>query len=94
MLAGIIILVMAWERIWKRLPVLRKIGRIGIGMAPRGEVGMVVAQMGLSMGVIGPKLYGVVVFAALATTLAAPPLLNLVYTREEESSLLVADCSS
>ena len=68
--------------------------RIGIGMAPRGEVGMVVAQMGLSLGVIGPKLYGVVVFAALATTIAAPPMLNMVYPREQENGLLVADCSS
>lgn len=53
--------------------------RIGIGMVPRGEVGMVVAQIGLSMGVIAPHVYGVVVFMAVATTLIAPPLLNLAY---------------
>ncbi len=58
--------------------------RIGVGMVPRGEVGMVVAQMGLGLGVITGKLYGVVVFASLATTLAAPPLLSLVYKNEEE----------
>jgi Kef-type K+ transport system membrane component KefB len=53
--------------------------RIGIGMVPRGEVGMVVAQIGLGMGVIAPHVYGVVVFMAVATTLVAPPLLNLAY---------------
>ena len=53
--------------------------RIGIGMAPRGEVGLVVAQIGLSMGVIAPHVYGVVVFMAVATTLVAPPLLVLAY---------------
>ncbi|MCC7176365.1 MAG: cation:proton antiporter [Bryobacterales bacterium] len=53
--------------------------RIGVGMIPRGEVGMVVAQIGLSLGVIRQPVYGVVVFMAVATTLAAPPLLNLVY---------------
>jgi Kef-type K+ transport system membrane component KefB len=53
--------------------------RIGVGMAPRGEVGMVVAQLGLSLGVISQPVYGVVVFAALATTIVAPPLLALAY---------------
>jgi Kef-type K+ transport system membrane component KefB len=53
--------------------------RVGIGMAPRGEVGMVVAQIGLSMGIIAPRVYGVVVFMAVATTLLAPPLLVLAY---------------
>jgi len=49
--------------------------RIGVGMVPRGEVGMVVAQIGLGMGVISQPVYGVVVFMAVATTLVAPPLL-------------------
>jgi Kef-type K+ transport system membrane component KefB len=50
--------------------------RVGCGMAPRGEVGMVVAQIGLGLGVIAPSIYGVVVFMAVATTLVAPPLIN------------------
>jgi Kef-type K+ transport system membrane component KefB len=58
---------------------LKDMLRIGVGMAPRGEVGMVVAQLGLSMGALSQPIYGVVVFAALATTLVAPPLLNLTY---------------
>ncbi len=53
--------------------------RVGCGMAPRGEVGMVVAQIGLSIGVIANSIYGVVVFMAVATTLIAPPLLSLTY---------------
>jgi Kef-type K+ transport system membrane component KefB len=53
--------------------------RIGIGMVPRGEVGMVVAQLGLSMGVITQPVYSVVVFMAVATTIVAPPLLSLAY---------------
>ena len=48
-------------------------------MMPRGEVGMVVAQIGLAMGVISQPIYGVVVFMAVATTIVAPPLLNLAY---------------
>jgi Kef-type K+ transport system membrane component KefB len=53
--------------------------RIGFGMVPRGEVGMVVAQLGLSMAVIGKPIYSVVVFMAVATTIVAPPLLNMAY---------------
>ncbi len=53
--------------------------RIGVGMAPRGEVGMVVAQIGLSLGVVSNRAYAVVVFMAVATTLIAPPLLKLSY---------------
>jgi Kef-type K+ transport system membrane component KefB len=53
--------------------------RVGIGMVPRGEVGMVVAQIGLVKGVISQEAYGVAVFMAVATTIVAPPLLSLVY---------------
>lgn len=53
--------------------------RVGVGMVPRGEVGMVVAQIGLSFGVINPAVYSVVVFMSLATTLAAPPLLRMAF---------------
>jgi Kef-type K+ transport system membrane component KefB len=53
--------------------------RVGVGMMPRGEVGMVVAQIGLAMGIIEKPVYGVVVFMAVATTLIAPPLLKVAY---------------
>jgi Kef-type K+ transport system membrane component KefB len=53
--------------------------RIGAGMVPRGEVGMVVAQIGLAMGVIEKPVYAVVVFMAVATTIVAPPLLKIAY---------------
>jgi len=53
--------------------------RVGVGMVPRGEVGMVVAQIGLNMGVIGQNIYGIIVFMSVATTLIAPPLLKLAF---------------
>jgi Na+:H+ antiporter len=60
--------------------------RVGVGMIPRGEVGMVVAQIGQSLGVIGEQVYAVVVVMSVATTLAAPPLLKLVYSGREKPS--------
>jgi Kef-type K+ transport system membrane component KefB len=53
--------------------------RVGVGMVPRGEVGMVVAQMGLSLGVIEKPVYAVVVAMAIVTTLVAPPMLQYAY---------------
>jgi len=55
--------------------------RIGVGMVPRGEVGMVVAQIGLNLGVMAHGVYGIIVFMSMATTLIAPPLLKLAFRR-------------
>jgi Kef-type K+ transport system membrane component KefB len=57
----------------------REMLRVGAGMVPRGEVGMVVAQIGLGLGVISQSIYGIVVFMAVATTLIAPAMLNYAY---------------
>ena len=53
--------------------------KIGLGMVPRGEVGMVVAQLGLGMAVISTEVYSVVVFMAVATTLLTPLLLKIAF---------------
>ncbi|MFN2512100.1 MAG: cation:proton antiporter [Pyrinomonadaceae bacterium] len=58
---------------------LRRAVQVGVGMMPRGEVGIVVAQIGLSLGVIDARLYAVVLFMAVATTLIAPPLLTVLF---------------
>lgn len=53
--------------------------RVGVGMVPRGEVGMVVAQIGQSIGVIPKDVFAVVVFMSIATTMVAPVLLKAAY---------------
>jgi Kef-type K+ transport system membrane component KefB len=61
--------------------------RVGVGMVPRGEVGMVVAQIGLNMGAMAAHVYGIIVFMSVATTLIAPPLIKLAFrqaTGEEQ----------
>lgn len=54
---------------------------IGVGMMPRGEVGIIVALMGLSLGVIDESLYSVVVAMSIITTIVAPPILKVVLNR-------------
>jgi Kef-type K+ transport system membrane component KefB len=56
--------------------------RVGVGMIPRGEVGMVVAQIGLSYGVVPRDIYAATVFMSVMTTIVAPPLLKLAYRGE------------
>jgi Kef-type K+ transport system membrane component KefB len=58
--------------------------RVGVGMVPRGEVGMVVAQIGLNLGAIGHHIHGAIVFISVATTLIAPPLLKLTFASPTE----------
>jgi Kef-type K+ transport system membrane component KefB len=61
----------------------RRAAQVGMGMVPRGEVGIVVAQIGLSMGVVNNRLYAVVLFMAVVTTLVAPPFLKILFSSEE-----------
>jgi Kef-type K+ transport system membrane component KefB len=50
---------------------------IGIGMVPRGEVGLIFASIGLSNGVLDKDLYGALVAVILLSTVVTPPLLRL-----------------
>lgn len=49
---------------------------IGFGMMPRGEVGLIFATIGLSVGALNDELYGSILVVVLFTTLIAPPLLR------------------
>jgi Kef-type K+ transport system membrane component KefB len=48
---------------------------VGVGMVPRGEVGLIVASLGLSLGVISTQLFGMVVAMTVVTTILTPPVL-------------------
>ncbi len=47
---------------------------IGIGMMPRGEVGLIFAAIGKSLGVLDDALFSAVVLMVIVTTLLSPPL--------------------
>lgn len=54
---------------------------VGVGMVPRGEVGLIFAQMGLAAGAIGADLFGALMLMVLVTTLVTPPALSAVVKR-------------
>jgi Kef-type K+ transport system membrane component KefB len=69
----------------------RNVAIVGIGMAPRGEVGLIVASLGLSLGAIPQDLFNVVVVMSILTTLSVPPALRLLYAGQPETALSPED---
>lgn len=55
--------------------------QVGVGMVPRGEVGIIVASIGLQLRTISDGLYAVVIVMTLVTTLLTPPVLRLLFAR-------------
>lgn len=62
---------------------------IGVAMVPRGEVGLIFAQMGLASGAISADVFGALMLMAVVTTLLTPPLLSRIGRRgaTEEQTL-------
>ncbi len=52
---------------------------IGIGMVPRGEVGLIFAQMGLTAGVLTTGMFSALTLMVMVTTFMAPPLLKMLF---------------
>jgi Kef-type K+ transport system membrane component KefB len=57
-------------------------GLVAIGMVPRGEVGIIVASIGMGAGVVDAELFAVVVGMSILTTLLAPAALRRVSARD------------
>ncbi len=58
--------------------------KIGIGMMTRGEVALIVAQRGLSEGLIGSAYFTSVILLIIVSSIATPIILKLIYAREEK----------
>jgi Kef-type K+ transport system membrane component KefB len=54
---------------------------VGFGMVPRGEVGVVVASLGLAAGVLSDRIYAVIVAMSLLTAMVTPPVLAWLLKR-------------
>lgn len=50
---------------------------VGLGMIPRGEVGLIFATIGLRQGVLGEDLYAALLLVVLVTTVMTPSLLRM-----------------
>ena len=55
---------------------------VGVGMVPRGEVGVVIASLGLAAGVFTNEIYAVIVAMSLLTSIVTPPVLAWLLKRD------------
>ena len=60
---------------------------VGVGMMPRGEVGVVIASLGLAAGVFSARIYALIVAMSLLTSIVTPPLLSMLFKRVQTKSL-------
>jgi Kef-type K+ transport system membrane component KefB len=67
---------------------------VGVGMAPRGEVGLIVANLGLALGAVTGQVFSVVVVMSILTTIVVPPVLRLLYVGDPETEISPEDVAS
>ncbi|HEV2776818.1 MAG TPA: cation:proton antiporter, partial [Solirubrobacteraceae bacterium] len=56
---------------------------VGVGMVPRGEVGIIVAGIGNATGTIDAELFAIIVAMSVLTTLLVPPILRRLATEPQ-----------
>jgi Kef-type K+ transport system membrane component KefB len=67
-----------WAAPWERFRRLV----VGVGMVPRGEVGLIFANIGLRSGVINEAVFSALLLVVMVTTFVAPPALKALFSRE------------
>jgi Kef-type K+ transport system membrane component KefB len=61
---------------------------IGVGMVPRGEVGLVFAAIGAATGALSDSLNAAIIVMVILTTFLAPPLLRLAFSQPGQNTPL------
>jgi len=69
------------------IPVIKEMDQhsasiVGVGMIPRGEVGLIIALIGIQSGIISQNIYASVVVMAIATSMIAPTILKRLLMSE------------
>lgn len=59
---------------------------IGIGMIPRGEVGLIFAHLGLSRGILSSEAFSAILIMVIFTTFLTPPILKPVFQRAQATN--------
>ena len=59
---------------------------VGWGMVPRGEVGLIFAMIGRSLGVVTDQVFSIIVIMVIVTTLITPPMLTFLLKAKHRST--------
>jgi len=73
-IVGKVVSGLAYDGSWRERAI------VGVGMIPRGEVGLIFASIGLSLKVFDASLYAAVLMVVVVTTLITPPILARIVT--------------
>jgi len=55
---------------------------VGVGMVPRGEVGLIFASIGLTAGILSQSVYSAVLIMVMLSTFIVPPALKVLFSRK------------
>lgn len=54
---------------------------IGVGMIPRGEVGLIFAEIGRTRGILSSEVFSAILIMVILTTFISPPMLKMIFRR-------------
>lgn len=57
---------------------------VGVGMVPRGEVGLIFASIGLHEGILSNAVYSAILIMVILSTFVVPPVLKLLFLRRPQ----------
>jgi Kef-type K+ transport system membrane component KefB len=55
---------------------------VGVGMVPRGEVGLIFASIGLTAGILSKSVYSSILIMVILSTFIVPPILKMLFARK------------
>ncbi|MGD8496352.1 MAG: cation:proton antiporter [Gemmatimonadales bacterium] len=59
---------------------------VGVGMVPRGEVGLIFASIGLTAGILSGATYSAILIMVILSTFVVPPVLKILFARHPEKA--------
>src|SRR5688572_18706942 len=65
---------------------LRESVQLGAGMVSRGEVGLIVANVGINQGLVSSDEFSAIVGMVLFTTLVTPPILRALFAQKKQKA--------
>lgn len=68
--------------------------KIGVGMMTRGEVALIVAQKGLSVGLVSSEFFTSVIMLIIVSSILTPVLLKILYAKSDKQEPLQSEVQS
>jgi Kef-type K+ transport system membrane component KefB len=59
---------------------------VGVGMVPRGEVGLIFASIGLTAGILSGEVYSAILIMVMLSTFIVPPILKVLFAAQPQTA--------